>query len=288
MTIALATSAALPGLSPDDRHLLLALRRLGVAAEPVVWEDPHHDWKTSRACVIRSTWDYAYRRASFLGWAQRVARDIPLWNSAAMVEWNTHKRYLLDLADRGVPTVPTRILHAGPASRLSAVMEQAGWSDVILKAAVAQTGRYLLRVPPGRLAAGQRHLHRLQPHEDMLMQPFLPGVTEEGETSIVFVEGEISHAVRKRPAAGEFRVHDDYGGTVERATPTAAQGDVATRAVRAAGEPLLYARVDLVPGPTGPVVMELEVVEPDLFFGHAAGAADRMAEAIRKRLAVSS
>jgi glutathione synthase/RimK-type ligase-like ATP-grasp enzyme len=288
VTLTLATSAALPGLSPDDRHLLLALRRLGVKTEPAVWEDPHYEWKGAQACVIRSAWDYAYRRAAFLGWAHRVARDVPLWNSAAMVEWNTHKRYLLDLAERGVPTVPTRILHAGPAARLSAAMEQAGWPDVILKAAVAQTGRYLLRVSPGALEAGQRHLHRLQPHEDMLMQPFLPGVTQEGETSIVFIEGEVSHAVRKRPARDEFRVHDDYGGTVEPATPSPAQRDVATRAVLAAGEPLLYARVDLVPGPSGPVVMELEVVEPDLFFGHAAGSAERMAEAIRQRLAVSS
>ncbi|HET7038767.1 MAG TPA: hypothetical protein VFH97_02705 [Gemmatimonadales bacterium] len=285
MTLALATSAALPGLSADDRHLLLALRRMRVATEPAVWEDPHYSWKSARACVIRSCWDYAYRRAAFLGWARQVAHDVPLWNSAAMVEWNTHKRYLVDLAERGVPTVPTRVLHAGPPSRLSALLEETGWRDVILKAAVAQTGRYLLRVPPGGTAAGQRHLHRLQPHEDMLMQPFLPGVTAEGETSIVFVEGEMSHAVRKRAAAGEFRVHDDYGGTVEPVTPTAAQLDVATRAVLAAGEPLLYARVDLVPGPSGPVVMELEVVEPDLFFGHAPGSAGRLAEAIRARLA---
>jgi glutathione synthase/RimK-type ligase-like ATP-grasp enzyme len=284
VTVALATSASLPGLSGDDRHLLHALRRLGVAVEPVVWEDPHYDWAAARACVIRSAWDYAYRRPAFLAWAWRVADVTPLWNPADLVEWNTHKRYLVDLAARGVPTVPTVVLSAGQPVRLTVLLEEHGWADVILKAAVAQTGRYLLRVPPDGVAAGQRHLDRLQPHEDMLLQPFLPGVTTGGEISIVFVEGELSHAVRKRPAAGEFRVHDDYGGTVEAAPPSAAELDVARRAIAAVGQPLLYARVDLVPGPAGPVVMELEVVEPDLFFGYADGAAQRLAMAIRQRL----
>ena len=288
VTVALATSAALPGLSGDDRHLLHALRRLGVAAEPVVWEDPHYDWAAARACVIRSAWDYAYRRPAFLAWARRVARVIPLWNSADLVEWNTHKRYLVDLAHRGVPTVPTVVLSAGPPVRLPALLEEHGWTDVILKAAVAQTGRYLLRVPPDGVAAGQKHLDRLQPHEDMLLQPFLPGVTGAGETSVIFVEGGLSHAVRKRPAAGEFRVHDDFGGTVEAAPPSAAELEVAQRAVGAVGQPLLYARVDLVPGPTGPVVMELELVEPDLFFGHSGGGAERLAEAIVRRLALTA
>jgi glutathione synthase/RimK-type ligase-like ATP-grasp enzyme len=284
VTLALATSAALPGLSPDDRHLLHALRRLGVTTEPAVWEDPHYPWDAARACVIRSAWDYAYRRPAFLAWARRVARSVPLWNSADVVEWNTHKQYLVDLAGRGVPTVPTVVLPAGTPARLSALLEEHGWSDVILKAAVAQTGRYLLRVPGDAVAAGQRHLDRLQPHEDMLAQPFLPGVTSAGETSIILVEGTFSHAVRKRPAPGEFRVHDDYGGTVEPVDPTAAELDVATRAVVAVRESLLYARVDLVPGPQGPLVMELELVEPDLFLGHSGGGAERLAQAIDRRL----
>lgn len=284
MTIALATSAALPGLAPDDRHLLHALRRLGVAAEPVVWEDPHHDWSAAAGCVIRSTWDYAYRREAFLAWSRRVAGAIPLWNPAPVVEWNTHKRYLVDLADRGVPTVPTLVLPAGPPAHLAAVLRQRGWADVVLKAAVAQTGRYLMRVTPDRVAQGQRHLDRLQPHEDMLVQPFVPGVLDGGETSVVLVDGEVSHVVRKRAAAGDFRVHDDYGGSLEAGSATARELEVAHRAVAAVGQPLLYARVDLVPGPDGPIVMELELVEPELYLGHAEGAAERLAEAIVRHL----
>jgi glutathione synthase/RimK-type ligase-like ATP-grasp enzyme len=284
MTVALATCAALPGLAGDDRHLLGALRGLGVAAEPAVWEDPLYDWAGLRLCVIRSAWDYAYRRPAFVAWGWRVAAVTTLWNPAPIVEWNTHKRYLVDLAARGVPAVPTIVLPAGSPARLSDVVAGAGWEEVILKAAVAQTGRHLLRVPAGDLRRGQAHVDRLLPHEDLLVQPFLGAVMGAGEISLVFIDGAFSHAVRKRPAAGDFRVHDDYGGSVVAVDPAAAERAVAEAAIAAAGIPLLYARVDLVAGPDGPVVMELELVEPDLFLGYAPGAADRLARAIAARL----
>ncbi len=284
MTVALATCAALPGLASDDRSLLGALRALGVAAEPAVWEDQLYDWAGLRLCVIRSAWDYAYRRPAFVAWSRRVAAVTTLWNPAPIVEWNTHKRYLVDLAARGVPAVPTIVLPAGSAPRLSEVVAGRGWDAVILKAAVAQTGRHLLRVDSTERPRGQAHLDRLLPHEDLLVQPFLPRVTDAGEVSLVFIDGAFSHAVRKRPAAGDFRVHDDYGGSVAAVEPASAERAVAEAAIAAAGTPLLYARVDLVPGPAGPVVMELELVEPDLFLGYAPGAAERLARAIVARL----
>ena len=284
MTVALATCAALPGLASDDRHLLAALRALGVAAEPAVWEDELYDWAGLRLCVIRSAWDYAYRRPAFVAWSRRVAAVTTLWNPAPIVEWNTHKRYLVDLAVRGVPAVPTVVLPAGSATRLADVLREHEWEEVILKAAVAQTGRHLLRVRSTDRARGQAHLDRLLPHEDMLVQPFLDAVVGAGEISLVFIDGAFSHAVRKRPAAGDFRVHDDYGGSVVAVEPAVAERAVAELAIAAAGTPLLYARVDLVPGPGGPVVMELELVEPDLFLGCAPGAANRLARAIAARL----
>lgn len=285
MTIVLATSAALPGLAPDDRHLYRALRGLGLAVEPVVWEDRYYPWREASVCVIRSAWDYAYRRREFLAWVRRVGGAIPLWNPPSVVTWNTHKQYLVDLAARGVPVVETRVLAAGSTGTLAAVAAETGWTDLIVKAAVAQTGRYLRRVTPETLADGERHLARLLPAEDMLVQPFLPGVMTDGEVSLVYVDGAFSHAARKRPAAGDFRVHDDFDGTIESVEPTAAQRSVAEQALAAAGEPLLYGRVDLVPGPDGPVVMELELVEPDLYLATAPGAAERLARAVAERTA---
>lgn len=285
MTIALATSAALPGLASDDRLLLRALRARGLVAEPVVWEDRLFDWTATSLCVIRSAWDYAYRRPEFLSWARDVAEAVPLWNPVPVVVWNTHKQYLVDLAAREVPTVPTRVLAAGSERSLADVLAETGWTEVILKAAVAQTGRYLMRVDEAARDAGQRHLDRLLRVEDMLVQPFQPGVTETGETSLIFLDGTFSHAVCKRPAGGDFRVHDDFEGTVERVTPSGDQLDVAHEALAAVDQGLLYARVDLVQGSDGPVVMELELVEPDLFLRTANGAPERFADAVAKRSA---
>ena len=118
----------------------------------------------------------------------------------------------------------------------------------------------------------------------MLLQPYLESVTRRGEVSLVFIDGELSHAAMKRAVDGDFRVHDDFGGTIERYDPTDAELAVGRAALRAVGEPLLYARVDLVDGDDGPQVMELELVEPDLYFRVAPGSAARCADAIRGRL----
>lgn len=285
MNLALATSAALPGLSADDRILQLALEDLGVLVEPAVWEDPHYEWGGVRACVIRSAWDYAYRRAAFVEWAEHVARKVPLWNSAAMVEWNTHKAYMTDLARRDVPIVPTEVLPAGSSARIADLLDGRSWEGAVVKAAVAQTGRYFRAFRREDAAAGQRHLDRLLPHEDMLLQPLVPSIETDGELSLVYFDGTFSHAVRKRAVPGDIRVHHDFGGSVEREEPDATALAVAERALAAAGEPLLYARVDLVTGADDThVVMELELVEPDLFFGHAPGSAGRLARIIAERL----
>lgn len=278
----------MPGLYSDDRHLLEALRQAGISAEPVVWEDPHQDWAALDLCVVRSAWDYCWRRGEFLNWAARAAASTRLWNSQRLIEWNTHKGYLCDLARRNVPTVPTEVLRAGRQVAIRAAAEERGWRDIVLKAAVAQSGRYAMRATNGDWAPAQAHLDRLLPYEDMLLQPFLPSVPEAGELSLIFIEGEFTHAVRKRAAAGDFRVHDDHGGSVTLEAPNEAQLDVARRALAATGEPTLYARVDLVlDASDAPVVMEYEVVEPELFFRFSEEAVERFVEGVRKRLGTS-
>ena len=285
MDVALVTCAALPGLHADDRHLLRALRAGGVDAEPVVWEDPHQDWHEPRLAVLRSAWDYSFRRAQFVAWAERVAGCTTLWNSARLVRWNTHKRYLCDLAARGVSVVPTEVLPAGSRVSLAALLDERGWEDAVVKAAVAQSGRYAMTVPRARRAAGQAHLDRLLPSEDMLVQPHVRSVTTTGELSLVFVGERCTHAVRKRAAAGDFRVHDDYGGSVVPEEPDAAALAVARAAIAATGEPLHYARVDLVAGVEGePMIMEFELVEPELFLRFSAEAAAAFAARIEREL----
>lgn len=285
MDVGLVTCGAMPGLHADDRHLLNALRRAGISAEPVVWEDPHQDWAAFRLLVIRSAWDYCWRRDEFLRWAARAAAAAPMWNSRRLVDWNTHKRYLTDLAGRGVPTVPTEVLPAGTTVDIAREAGARGWTDVVLKAAVAQSGRYAMRAKAADWSAAQRHVDRLLPHEDMLLQPFVRSVPEAGELSLVFIDGEFTHAVHKQAAPGDFRVHDDHGGSVTLGEPSKAHLEVARRALAATGEPTLYARVDLVLDDRGaPMVMEYEVVEPELFFRFSADSVTRFVAGVERRL----
>ena len=285
MDVALVTCAALPGLYEDDRRLLVALRAAGHTAEPVVWEDPYQDWHAPRLCLIRSAWDYAFRRDAFVSWARTVAAATTLWNSARLVEWNTHKQYLCDLTQRGVPVVPTQVLLAGSRTDLGTLMQENGWRDVVLKAAVAQSGRYAMRVRLENVERGQAHLDRLLPFEDMLVQPYMPAVTRGGELSIVFIDGEFTHAVRKMPAPHDFRVHVDHGGSVTSVRLDARELAAAQAAVAAVGEPTLYARVDLVDDEhQQPLVMELEVVEPELFFAHHQPSVHLLVTAIERHL----
>lgn len=277
----MVTCGALMGLHYDDRYLLRALLELGVSAEPAVWEDPHYDWSQVKLALIRSAWDYAWRRSQFLSWAERAARETVLWNRLRIVEWNTHKRYLCDLAERGVPVVPTVLLPAGSQADLGELAAARGWETLVIKAAVAQSGRYAKLVPRDRLDEGQAHLRRLLPYEDLLVQPFVSSVPRRGEWSLVYIEGSFTHAVHKVAPCGDFRVHDDYGGSVTEAPLQRDQVAVAEGAVAAVGEPVHYARVDLVAGPDGTWwVMELEVVEPELFLRFSREAVNRLAQSI--------
>jgi hypothetical protein len=283
--VALVTCAEVPELDSDTQLLIDPLAALGISATPAIWDDPNIDWSTFDLAVVRSPWDYLHRRAEFLAWANRVPR---LANPADVLEWNTDKRYLQELADSGVPVVPTVWLQ--PDQQWTSP-EQGEW---VIKPAVSlaslDTGRYRLD-DPGQHRLAVDHVRRLQQAgRTVMVQPYLRGVDTEGETSLVYVGGAFSHAMRRGPVLDgpdtgidrRFQ-HDWETGVLER-LPAAAQLALAEQvltAVPGGPERLLYARVDLLPGLDGaPVLIEIELTEPVLFLGHARGAAVRFASTI--------
>ena len=272
--VGLATCSWLPDLHPDDRSLAAALEDGGVAAVPAVWTDPDVDWAAFDVVVVRTTWDYFDRRDEFVAWAERVERIVPLWNPAGTIRWNSEKSYLRDLAARGVPVVPTAWVDSGP---LAGVLDEHGWDDAVVKPVVGVGSRGLLRVAPGE---GEDHLEQLLRAGPALVQPFLPAIAD-GELSVVCVNGEPSHAVRKRPKRGDIRSQPEYGATAE-PVEIGPEAAAAVAAVLAAVEhPALYARVDLLEGEDGELLlMELEAVEPRLFLEDVPGAGERIAAAI--------
>jgi hypothetical protein len=293
MRLALATCRSLPDWEVDDRPLREALRGEGAAVEEPAWDDPGVDWRSFDACLIRTTWDYMERRDEYVAWAERAGAATRLFNPAAVVRWNTHKSYLRDLEERGVAIVPTEWLPRGAPAAVGVLAGRRGCSRAFLKPVIGATARETLRFAADRdgLRAAQEHADRLLPTEGLMLQPYLERVETDGEVSAIFVDGELTHGVRKVPVAGDYRVQDDFGA---RDFPYPFAGDeraVAETVVATAGRalnlsgPLLYARADFLRGPAGELLLtELELVEPSLFFRHAPSAAGRLAAALLRRL----
>ena len=259
--------------------LLAELRRLGIEAQPLVWDDPAVDWSVPEMCVIRETWDYHHRRDEFVAWAERVEEQTTLLNSAEVVRWNTHKGYLRELEERDVPIVPTIWLNAGDETSLSDIMSSRRWDEVVIKPAVSASAFETIQVGTDRIAEGQAHIDRLLPARDLMVQPFIPSVRDYGERSLIFIDGELTHAVRRTPALHPEEGMEHWQATLVQPTPE--EADMALFALRAAGYPTLYARVDIVRDEANQVrLMELELVEPSLFLTLAPHAARRLAQAI--------
>jgi len=290
--IALATSATLPMLNDDDRLLVPALAELGVAAVPAVWDAPDVRWDEFRgeggAVLVRSCWDYHRRLDEFLAWLTRLERaGVPVWNPPALLRWNSHKGYLRDLAARGVPIAPTRWLPRGRTAALAQLLHDERWSDAVVKPAVSASAHSTWRTSFEKANADQSRLDELLRAGDVMVQPFVSEVADAGEWSILFLDGRLSHAVLKRPAAGDYRVQWEFGGTAEAKVPPAnlvADAEAVMTAVP--GNPL-YARVDGVERDGRLMLMELELIEPHLFLGWDNGAAARLAGGLRAALARS-
>jgi len=284
--VALVTCAPMNGLDPDDALVVAPLKARGIEAEPAVWDDPAVDWAGYDLVVVRSAWDYYPRRDEFLAWAAQVPA---LANPAAVLAWNTDKRYLRELAGAGVATAPTTWVEPGvPWTPPSA-------GEVVVKPAVSgggnDTGRYDLADPEQRRLA-TAHARRLGDDGRLVMvQPYLAAVDEHGETALLWLGGRYSHAVRK----GALLTGPDVGvdglyrqEEITAREPTAEQLAAAGRVLAAVPfdpDDLLYARVDLIPAGAGaPLLLEIELTEPSLFLGMAPGAPERFADAVVARL----
>ncbi len=255
--------------------LVSALDARGVRSQVVAWSDPFA-WSSVALVLVRSPWDYVGQVDAFLSWAEEVAGATMLVNPAPVLAWNSHKGYLKDLAERGVPTVPTAVVPRAASGPARGPELGAYRGEVVIKPAVSVGAIGAFRGPAGSAAAGE-HLAGLTARGDALVQPFQPAVLREGEISLVYLGGAFSHAVRKIPGGGDYRVQAEYGGSVRAHQPSGRQRQVAEAAIAEAPGAVSYARVDMV-GEQEPLVMELELIEPELFLRFERSAAPRLAD----------
>jgi len=281
--IAIATCADYADLKVDDELLGEALQARGCEAVSVVWDRDRVDWPGVDLCLVRSTWDYHEKYAEFLEWTRRVEAATALHNPADLIAWNSDKTYLRELAEVGVPTVPTLWAEHGSDLDLVAELTTRGWEEAVVKPVVDLGAKNLHRVRSS--GAAQDALATVLSRQDAMVQPFLPSLETEGELSLIHIEGAFSHAVRKRPAPGDFRVQSIWGGTMAPAEPEARHLEIAERALATLDEAPLYARVDLVMDlEANPVLIELELIEPNLYLSTDQTAAERLANAVLTQL----
>ncbi|MFD5636391.1 RimK family alpha-L-glutamate ligase [Streptomyces sp. NPDC127077] len=256
-----------PGADRDLPVLRGALEDAGAVAEIVHWDDPSIDWAGFDLALIRSTWDYSRRVAEFVGWAERCAGLTRLMNPAAVVRWNTDKRYLGDLADAGVPVVPTRYLAPGDP------LDLPGGHEFVVKPTAGAGARYAARYTPKERETALAQLARMHAEGlTAMVQPYVTGIDVRGERALQFFGGRLLHASRKGAVLEPGTPYDadkTPHPRLEVWEPTAAELAVAEKAlatVPGGADRVLYARVDLVDGEDGePRLMELELVEPNLF-----------------------
>jgi hypothetical protein len=277
--VALVTCSALPGLADDEPLLLEALVAAGVAAEAVVWDDPGVDWGSYGLAVVRSAWDYSLRRGEFVAWAQRVPQ---LLNCADVIRWNTDKRYLAEIP-RAVPTT-----FVGPGE---------SWDppdgEYVIKPTISSGSRNTARYGRGESDRARLHVSELTAAGRVAMiQPYLTDLDAHGETALVFFSGEYSHAVRKghmlrsgqAPTASVLYLDENIRAREPDASERAAAEEILDSLPWPRGQ-LLYARVDLALGPDGaPMLIELELTEPSLYFSYSPGSEQRLASRIIERL----
>ncbi|KAF6000136.1 RimK family alpha-L-glutamate ligase [Streptomyces mirabilis] len=287
--IALATYRPEEGAESLDRDLPVLRAALeGAGAEAVVgyWDDPDVDWAAFDLVVIRSTWDYSWRVAEFVAWAERCGKLTRLANPAAVVRWNTDKRYIGDLAEAGVPTVPTRYLAPG------APAEFPDDREYVVKPTSGAGARLAARYRPEERETALRQLERMHDRGlTAMVQPYLTSIDTAGERALQYYGGRLLHASRKGAVLAPGTAYDAdkvAHPRLEPWQPTPAELAVAERALAAVprrtdGSELLYARVDLVDGDDGnPCVMELELVEPNLFLWLHPESVPVVAEAVVK------
>lgn len=269
----------------EDNLVLEALQKKGVHAIKRDWADPNFDWSSTRYALFRTTWDYFHRFQEFEAWLKSVSQQTKLINPIELIRWNMDKHYLLDLAEKGIPIINTYFVEQGTELSLRELHEHTGWTDTVIKPAISGAARHTYRVNKQTMADHEVIFSKIIEHETMMIQPFQHNIESQGEVSLVVIDGFYCHAVLKKAKEGDYRVQDDWGGTVHPYKPSEEEIDLAENIVRTCDPMPTYARVDLMRDNDNQLALcELELVEPELWFRKNPQAAAILANAIHKML----
>ena len=265
----------------EDQLLQTALedKRLKVCKKD--WADPSFDWTKTKYAIFRTTWDYFDRFDEFFSWLDQTRNKTTFINSAEVINWNIDKHYLQDLIENGINISPTLFVEKGDKISLKQLFEKTNWSEAVIKPSISGAARHTYRINASNCSEFETVFQKLILEECMLFQEFLNNITTQGEISLILIGGKFTHAVKKIAKKGDFRVQDDYGGSVEEYTPTELEITFAEDCLKASPYRPIYARIDIVyDNNNKPSLSELELIEPELWFRNNPTSANLLAEQI--------
>lgn len=281
MRIAYVSCAKLPEPDIDERPLVEGLIAAGHDAQVVAWDDDSVDWAGFDLALVRATWNYALELEEFMVWIKRASGLTRLMNSAETLEWNLHKEYLCELSDKGVPIIPTAFFDHGESRGITDIAQQEGWTKIVIKPTVSagSFGTRVFDLSADEDETAQSFFDEMIGQRDMMIQRYMPSVDTVGETALVVIDGELTHAIEKRP-----RFDDQDEEVYLREEISDEMRAFAQQVLDAAGKEYLYARVDIIPGDDGSMMLsELEMLEPSLFFPYSQRAVDAFVRALGRR-----
>lgn len=273
----------------EDELLYNALTKRGLKVNRTYWDNPDYDWTSTKFAVFRTTWDYFERFQEFSEWLDKTSQLTNFINPPGLIRWNIDKHYLLELKNKDIHIPDTIFIKSGAEPSLSDICKNSNWTEFVLKPAVSGAGRHTYRFKLTEASDYEAVFTELIQKEAMLLQEFQHRVVSEGEIALMLFDGKFSHAVLKKAKSGDFRVQDDFGGSVHNYTASEEEKEFAEKLYQKLGFETVYARVDLIRDNAGKLaVSELELIEPELWLRKDADAADRFADSLLRYIGLNS
>ena len=269
----------------EESLIISRLLERGLKCKRVAWDNAQFDWSKCKLALFRTTWDYYEKLPQFLTWLDKTSEKIELINSCETILWNLNKKYLSDLKKQGISIVPTFFFFKGESVSPEELFSKADSKEIVIKPVVSGTAKDTYRLNSNNISTLASTVIDLFRKQDMMLQPFQQSILDRGEISLIVIGGKCTHAVKKIPKSGDFRVQDDYGGEVSPYFPADEERRFAEAAINSCGYSVLYGRVDVVRSDRGKLaIMELELIEPELFFRFYTPSAKILADLIVDRL----
>ena len=266
----------------EDRLVMDGLEKLNLRTIKKDWNDTNFNWSSTKSAIFRSTWDYFDQFSNFRNWLDIVKDQCYLINPYGQINWNLDKHYLLDLQKLDLPIVESIFVSKKTQLNLETISKSKNWKDIVIKPTISGAARHTYHLKNDEIKKFQDKWLSLTNNEDFMVQEFQKNILSTGEIAVMIFGGEYSHSVLKKAKKGDFRVQDDFGGSVEKINPSLEIIELAEKTVKSLKTMPLYARVDIIfDNGSNPVISELELIEPELWFRFKEESAYKLAEIVK-------